>query len=490
MADLDWAAEVNQQEKSAGSKTSETTTKPDISTEVQKLSIGSASVSKVSENGDAKDAGAPAEVENVTPEEQSLLRKIVRTKLCTTKADLEIIQKDPNSPLYSVKTFEALNLRKEILDGVYSMGFNAPSKIQETALPTLLADPPANMIAQSQSGTGKTAAFVITMLMRCDVSQPYPQCLCLAPTYELALQIGKNTEDLAKHIKGIRIGYAVRGEKIPRGEKVDYHVVIGTPGTMLDWCLKLKAIDMKKVNVFVLDEADVMIAQQGHQDSCIRIQRQLRKGCQMLLFSATYEDDVMKFAEAIIPNPVVIKLRKEEESLDNIKQFYIECTDQEGKFSALSNIYGSISIGQSMIFCATRKTASWLAEKMTKDGHAVALLSGDLTIEQRAAVINRFRDGKEKVLITTNVTARGIDVEQVTVVVNFDLPLTHDFQPDCETYLHRIGRTGRFGKNGIAINMIDGKRSFKTLQVFEKHFGRKINKLDAEDMDEIEKIGV
>ncbi|KAJ8320890.1 hypothetical protein KUTeg_002477, partial [Tegillarca granosa] len=326
MADLDWAAEVNQQEKSAGSKKSETTTKPDISTE------------------------------------------------------------------------EKRDIRWCLLYG------------------------PANMIAQSQSGTGKTAAFVITMLMRCDVSQPYPQCLCLAPTYELALQIGKNTEDLAKHIKGIRIGYAVRGEKIPRGEKVDYHVVIGTPGTMLDWCLKLKAIDMKKVNVFVLDEADVMIAQQGHQDSCIRIQRQLRKGCQMLLFSATYEDDVMKFAEAIIPNPV------------------------------------------------TRKTASWLAEKMTKDGHAVALLSGDLTIEQRAAVINRFRDGKEKVLITTNVTARGIDVEQVTVVVNFDLPLTHDFQPDCETYLHRIGRTGRFGKNGIAINMIDGKRSFKTLQVFEKHF--------------------
>merc|ERR1712012_167425 len=141
-----------------------------------------------------------------------------------------------------------------------------------------------------------------------------------------------------------------------------------------------------------------------------------------------------------------------------------------------------------MIFCHTRKTASWLSEEMSKEGHAVALLSGELTVEMRAAVIKRFREGKEKVLITTNASARGIDVEQVTVVVNFDLPLTPDHKPDCETYLHRIGRTGRFGKNGIAINFVDGTRTMNTMKAIEKHFGRTIHKLDADDLDAIAKI--
>ncbi|XP_052213797.1 ATP-dependent RNA helicase DDX19A-like isoform X2 [Dreissena polymorpha] len=426
----------------------------------------------------------------VSKEEESLLRKLLHSKLVSTKADLEILQKDPNSPLYSVKTFEALPLKPELLKGVYDMGFNAPSKIQETALPILLADPPTNMIAQSQSGTGKTAAFVLTMLSRVNPSRDYTQCLCLAPTYELALQIGSVTEKMAKNMPNVRIGYAVKGEKIARGEKSTDHILIGTPGTVCDWCLKFKSIDPKKLVVFVLDEADVMIATQGHQDQSIRIQRQLSKGCQMLLFSATYEDDVMKFAQAMIPNnPVVIKLRREEESLDNIRQFYVQCTDQEAKFQALSNIYGAMSIGQSMIFCATRRTAHWLSEKMTKDGHAVALLSGDLDIAQRAAIINRFRDGKEKVLITTNVSARGIDVEMVTVVVNFDMPILQESrQADCETYLHRIGRTGRFGKKGLAINMIDGNKSLQVMKAIEKHFNRAIHHLDADDIEALEKI--
>jgi len=437
-------------------------------------------------------AGEPTENEKtVTKEDESLLKKLIHSKLVPTKADLEILQKDPNSPLYSVKTFEALNLKPELLKGVYDMGFNAPSKIQETALPTLLAEPAANMIAQSQSGTGKTAAFVLTMLSRVDPSLPYPQCLCLAPTYELALQIGDVTVKMAKHMTSLKIGYAVKGERLGKGQKSEDHILIGTPGTVVDWCVKYRNFDARKLKVFVLDEADVMIATQGHQDQSIRIQRQLDKACQMLLFSATYEDEVMKFAQAIIPNnPVVIKLRREEESLDNIKQFFVQCDSQEEKFRALSNIYGAISIGQSMIFCATRKTAHWLAEKMAKDGHAVALLSGDLDIAQRASIINRFRDGKEKVLITTNLSARGIDVEMVTVVVNFDLPILQESRnADCETYLHRIGRTGRFGKAGLAINMIDGNKSYTVLRQIEKHFNRTIHKLDPDDFDSIEKIG-
>lgn len=273
-----------------------------------------------------------------------------------------------------------------------------------------------------------------------------------------------------------------------RGVKLTDHIIIGTPGTTLDWALKFKSFDMKKVNVFVLDEADVMIDTQGHQDQSIRLQRELRRDCQMLLFSATYDARVMKFAEAMVSNPVTIKLRKEEESLDNIKQYYIRCHSREDKFNSLSNIYGTVSIGQCMIFCHTRRTASWLTEQMAKDGHSVALLSGELEVSQRAAIINRFRQAKEKVLITTNVSARGIDVEQVTVVVNFDLPIDLNRQPDYETYLHRIGRTGRFGKNGLAINMVDSEQGMHILQMISRHFGKPIEELNATDIDELEKL--
>nr|CAI5830468.1 unnamed protein product [Callosobruchus analis] len=160
------------------------------------------------------------------------------------------------------------------------MGFNAPSKIQETALPTLLADPPQNLIAQSQSGTGKTAAFVLAMLSRVDVSKSYPQVLCLSPTYELAVQTGEVAAHMAKFCPDIEMKFAVRGEEVPRD-------------------------------------------QQGHQDQCIKIHKNLSTTCQMMFFSATYDQEVMEFAEHIVKNPIIIRLRREEESLDNIKQYYV-----------------------------------------------------------------------------------------------------------------------------------------------------------------------
>ncbi|XP_065142717.1 ATP-dependent RNA helicase DDX19A isoform X2 [Paramisgurnus dabryanus] len=419
---------------------------------------------------------------------QSLLNKLIRTNLVNNTNQVEVLQRDPNSPLYSVKTFEELRLKPQLLKGVYEMGFNRPSKIQENALPMMLAQPPQNLIAQSQSGTGKTAAFVLAMLSHVDPALKSTQCLCISPTYELAVQTGKVIEQMGKFYPEVKLAYAVRGHGMPRGIKIKEQIVIGTPGTVLDWCVKLKLIDPKTIKVFVLDEADVMIATQGHQDQSIRIQRMLPKGCQMLLFSATFEDSVWKFAERVIPDPNIIKLRREEETLDTIKQYYVLCNSKEDKFNALCNVYGAITIAQAMIFCHTRRTANWLAGQMSKEGHQVGLLNGEMTVEQRAAVIERFRDGKEKVLITTNVCARGIDVEQVSVVINFDPPLDRDGYPDNETYLHRIGRTGRFGKRGLAINMVDSQRNMDILKKIEKHFNKKILRMDADDLDEIEKI--
>lgn len=432
------------------------------------------------------DENAP---DTVSAGEVSLLKKLIRTGLNDSNCDIEVQRKDKDSPLYSVKTFEALHLKPELLKGIYNMGFNKPSKIQETALPTLLADPPQNMIAQSQSGTGKTAAFVLAMISRVDTKLDYPQVLCLSPTYELAVQTGEVAAEMSRFCPDIKLIYAIRGEEVDVHTKLTQHVIIGTPGKILDWGLKYRVFDMKKIRVFVLDEADVMIATQGHHDQCIRIHKQLSPKCQMLFFSATYDQEVMQFAMHIVPDPIIIRVEQKKLSLDNIKQYSILCKSDDEKYSAIQNIYGNLSIGQAIIFCHTRKTASWLAGKMSSDGHSVAVLSGELTVSQRLAVLDRYRAGLEKVLITTNVLSRGIDIEQVTIVVNFDLPVDFNGDADCETYLHRIGRTGRFGKMGMAINLIKGEKDLALCRQIEKHFQKPIKIFDTENFDEYEKMG-
>lgn len=385
MADEDWGLDAELQEKCLVNDT-----KANSNSEPIPPPVPSENASKPAESTEKE------EEPELHASEISLLNKLVRTHLVEVKHDIDI-QRNPNSPLYSVKSFEELNLRPELLKGVYAMGFNSPSKIQETALPTLIADPPQNMIAQSQSGTGKTAAFILASLSRVDTNLKYPHVLVLSPTYELALQVGTVAQQMAKFIPNIEFCFAVRGEHLERGSKIQAQFIIGTPGKVFDWAMKFRFFELKKMKVFVLDEADVMISTQGYHDQSLRIHKQLPKTCQMMLFSATYSEDVMQFAEQIVPDPIIIKLKREEETIDTISQYYIECKSREEKFEALSNIYGSISIGQAIIFCDTKKNASYLVEKMAKEGHAVALLSGDLTVEQRIAVLNRFREGKEKV---------------------------------------------------------------------------------------------
>ncbi|XP_053125399.1 ATP-dependent RNA helicase DDX25 isoform X2 [Hemicordylus capensis] len=419
--------------------------------------------------------------------ETSLLNKLIQSSLVESHHHVEILQRDPRSPLFSVKVFEELHLKKELLQGIYTMGFNRPSKIQETALPMMLADPPQNLIAQSQSGTGKTAAFVLAMLSRVHPEGRFPQCLCLSPTYELAMQTGHVVEKMGRFCVHVKVAYAVRGNRIPRGTVIEEQIIIGTPGTVLDWCFKMKLLDMNKMQVFVLDEADVMIDKQNFSDQSVRIQRALPPTCQMLLFSATFAEPVLQFAQQIIPDPNIITLRREELTLHNLRQYYFECENNEAKYKALCNVYGSITIGQAIIFCQTRKNAKWLSWAMSSDGHQVALLSGELTVEERAEVIQKFRDGKDKVLITTNVCARGIDVMQVTIVVNFSLPTNMDHFADFETYLHRIGRAGRFGKKGLAFNMVE-KHNLPLLLAIQDYFKTTIKRLDPEDMEALEKI--
>uniref|UniRef100_A0A2I3HMB5 RNA helicase n=1 Tax=Nomascus leucogenys TaxID=61853 RepID=A0A2I3HMB5_NOMLE len=399
MATDSWALAVDEQEAAVKSMTN-------LQIKEEKVKADTNGIIKTSTTAEKTD-----EEEKEDRAAQSLLNKLIRSNLVDNTNQVEVLQRDPNSPLYSVKSFEELRLANNI-----------------------------------------------------SILGAFRSCLCLSPTYELALQTGKVIEQMGKFYPELKLAYAVRGNKLERGQKISEQIVIGTPGTVLDWCSKLKFIDPKKIKVFVLDEADVMIATQGHQDQSIRIQRMLPRNCQMLLFSATFEDSVWKFAQKVVPDPNVIKLKREEETLDTIKQYYVLCSSRDEKFQALCNLYGAITIAQAMIFCHVSSSASWLAAELSKE------------------------EGKEKVLVTTNVCARGIDVEQVSVVINFDLPVDKDGNPDNETYLHRIGRTGRFGKRGLAVNMVDSKHSMNILNRIQEHFNKKIERLDTDDLDEIEKI--
>ncbi|XP_009875614.1 PREDICTED: ATP-dependent RNA helicase DDX25-like [Apaloderma vittatum] len=365
------------------------------------------------------------------------------------------------------------------------MGFKRPSKIQETALPIMLAYPSLCLIAQSQSGTGKTAAFVLAMLSRVNAAEKYPQCLCLAPTYELALQIGHVIETIGQFCTGIKVTYTIQGNRAVPGIRRQEQIIIGTPGSMLDSCFRLRLVDLNKITLIVLDEADMMIHMQCLSDESIHIQRALPKGCQMLLFSATFKESVRTFATQILSNPIVIKLCEEELTLGNICQYYLVCRNWEEKYRALCNIHGSVTIGQAMIFCHTRRSADWLVSEMSQDGHQGATLTAELTVAERANIIQRFRDSKEKVLITTNVCARGINVEQVTIVVNFNLPSNQEGEPDFETYLHRIGCAGCFGKRGVAFTLVED-HDVELIRKIEEHFQTKIKQLDPDNMDELE----
>lgn len=212
------------------------------------------------------------------------------------------------------------------------------------------------------------------------------------------------------------------------------------------------------------------------------------KNCQIVLFSATFTEDVRAFAQRVAPNANTISLKPDEVAVDTIKQFYMDCKNSEHKADVLCAIYGLLTIGQSIIFVRQRVTADQLAKKMADEGHQVTCLHGAFDPEMRDKAIDDFREGRSKVLITTNVIARGIDILQVNLVINFDVPMTQDNYPDIETYIHRIGRTGRFGRSGVSINFVHDEVSYKDMKVIEKGIGKEITRVPTDDYMVIEKI--
>lgn len=454
----------------------EETKKPEVAEEEAKTEEPKTEETKTEEaptEDDAKKEEAKKKKQD-SEELTKRLQKLALERQKQTSGDrLKVIQDDSTSHLTGAKTFQELNLPKHLLDAIFAMGFDRPSAIQEEALPRILSNPPRNLIGQAQSGSGKTAAFTLGMLYRIEVNEPATtQCLCVTPTRELAIQIfEKAVRPMAANMAGLKIQLAIAGTTIDKATGVNAHLVIGTPGKVVDW-LKRRIINSKTIKVFVLDEADNMVGEDGHRANSLLIKKTLTRQCQCLLFSATFPTEVVKFADKMIHNADKILIESDEALvLDVIKQLWVDTRQYEGgKLEFLSDIYSLLTIGQSVVFVSTKKNADMVHQTLTDGGYTCSVLHGGIEADDRDSTMLAFRNGESNVLITTNVLARGVDVDNVCLVINYDVPVTKDGGPDFETYLHRIGRTGRFGKKGTAINLIDDTRSVEVLAAIEGHF--------------------
>ncbi|CCG25536.1 Dbp5 protein [Candida orthopsilosis Co 90-125] len=462
--------------------------KPDVKKKDPKEDASSTKEKQVDTEIESSKDSAPTSTSNSDEKkEESEPESNLVSNQYEVQVKLADLQADPNSPLYSVKSFDELGLKPELLKGLYAMKFNKPSKIQEKALPLLISNPPKNMIGQSQSGTGKTAAFSLTMLSRVDESIKEPQAICLAPTRELARQTMEVITTMGK-FSSITTQLVVP-ESVPRGQAVHAQIIVGTPGLVND-LVNRRLINISNIKVFVLDEADNMLDAQNLGDQCVRLKKRIPKTAQLVLFSATFPEEVRRYAERFVPNANSLQLKQEELNVAGIKQLYMDCRSEDHKFEVLCELYGLLTIGSSIIFVEKKDTSEKLWHKMKQEGHKVSLLHGSLEAGERDRLIDDFREGRSKVLITTNVLARGIDIASVSMVVNYDLPVMGpERRADPSTYLHRIGRTGRFGRVGVSVSFVASERDLKVLQAIQQYFGGiEMTRVPTDDWDEVEEI--
>merc|ERR1712002_1199897 len=345
-----------------------------------------------------------------------------------------------------VDNFDDMKLRENLLRGIFAYGFEKPSAIQQRAIMPAIKG--YDLIAQAQSGTGKTATFSIAILQPIDFSLDSCQALVLAPTRELAQQIQKVVLALGDYQKvkchACIGGTAVRQDLATLQEGVN--AVVGTPGRVFDM-INRGALGTNDMKMFVLDEADEMLSR-GFKDQIYDVFRKLPTNIQVILLSATMPEDVLEVTKRFMRDPINILVKKEELTLEGIKQFYINVEKEEWKLETLTDPYETMTITQAVIFLNTRRKVDWLKEKLHEKDFTVSSMHVDMEQGERDIIMKEFRTGSSRVLITTDLLARGIDVQQVSLVINYDLPNNR------ENYIHRIGRGGRFGRKGVAINFV------------------------------------
>lgn len=368
------------------------------------------------------------------------------------------------------ETFDDMSLTTKLVRGIYGYGFEKPSSIQQRAIVPCIKG--HDVIAQAQSGTGKTATFAISILQSIDTSLKSVQALVLAPTRELANQIIKVITALGDYMD-VNCYACIGGTNVRNEIKMlrenGYQVIVGTPGRVYDMIANRKAIDTRDIKMFVLDEADEMLSK-GFKDGIYDIFRELPGNIQVVLLSATMPDEVLDVTKRFMRSPVTILVKRDELTLEGIRQFYVDVEKEEWKFDTLVELYESLTIVQAVIFVNTRRKVDWLTDKMKAKEFVVSSMHGDMDQKERNVVMTEFRSGSSRVLITTDLLARGIDVQQVSLVINYDLPNQR------ETYIHRIGRSGRFGRKGVAINFITADDS-RVMQDIELHYATRIGEL-------------
>jgi translation initiation factor 4A len=365
-------------------------------------------------------------------------------------------------------TFDDMDLKEDLLRGIYAYGFEKPSTIQQRGIVPIVKG--FDTIAQAQSGTGKTATFTIGVLQRVDLGMKQCQALILAPTRELANQSHKVVCSIGDYLNVV-CHACIGGTKV--ADDIDMlrrgvHIVVGTPGRVFDM-IERRALDVRQVKLFVLDEADEMLSR-GFTDQIYDVFRKLPENVQVGLFSATMPEEVLEMTGKFMNDPKRILVKRDELTLEGIKQFYVAVEREEWKLDTLCDLYETLTITQAIIYCNARRKVDWLTEQLHSRDFTVSALHGDMDQKERELIMKEFRSGSSRVLITTDLLARGIDVQQVSLVINYDLP------KDRENYIHRIGRSGRFGRKGVAINFIV-QEDVRVLRDIEQFYNTQIEEM-------------
>lgn len=356
-------------------------------------------------------------------------------------------------------SFEEMDLSKEVLRAIKDMGFTTPSTVQAKTIPLMMSGADVNAIAPT--GTGKTCAFGIPMLEYVQLNEPEVQEVVLAPTRELALQIGDELTKLAKYIKGCRIAVLYGGQPIPKqlaALKRKPQILVATPGRLLDH-MNRGNVHLNAVHTMVLDEADEML-NMGFVKDVTRIIEVTPDERQMVLFSATTNQDVLTIAWKYQHDPIEVTVEATKQDRPQIAQYVIS-TEQNKKIDHLLYLLDADVYQRVMIFCNTKFMTDRLTERLKKEGYQAECIHGDVKQSQRNVVMNDFRRGKFPILIATDVAARGIDVDDVEAVINFDLPAENEY------YLHRIGRTGRAHKHGVSFSLVTFQESVRMDEILK-----------------------
>lgn len=376
----------------------------------------------------------------------------------------------------SVPSFSELNLSAPLLKALLEVGYEQPSPIQAQSIPPLLDG--RDLLGIAQTGTGKTAAFALPLLSNLDLKQSKPQVLVLAPTRELAIQVAEAFQTYARHLKGFHVLPLYGGQDMRlqlRNLKRDVHVVVGTPGRIMDH-LRRGSLDLSALTSVVLDEADEML-RMGFIEDVQWILDHTPEERQVALFSATMPSPIRKVASQYLKNPVEVQITRESTTVERIEQNYL-LVQANRKMDALTRVMEVEEFDAAIIFVRTKTATIELADKLEARGLSASALNGDMNQNQREKVIERLKKSKLDVVVATDVAARGLDVERISHVINYDIPY------DSEAYVHRIGRTGRAGRSGKAILLIT-PREQRLLKTIERHIQASIPLLKLPSAEEL-----